>query len=140
MIIYLFIFILILIIYGCFSQKRVLENLTTQTTIITNEENVASGAASGTGSEGISGTQSDALSEATMNSQTTSSSSTNDINSMVTSLSLKVDNLSTSVDNIASEYSNIQKHITTNEERIDYLYAEYSSGTSALTAEMSGFS
>ena len=53
---------------------------------------------------------------------------------MITSLSLKVDNLSTDVDSIASEYSNLQKQITTNEERIDYLYAEYSSGTSALSA------
>jgi len=47
-----------------------------------------------------------------------------------------ITNLNSKYDVLASEYSSLQEQLTTNSERIQYIYDEYDSANDKLQAEM----
>ena len=51
-------------------------------------------------------------------------------------LSVLITNLNSKYDALASEYSSLQEQLTTNSERIQYIYDEYDSANDKLQAEM----
>ena len=52
-------------------------------------------------------------------------------------LSVLITNLNSKYDALASEYNSLQEQLTTNSERIQYIYDEYDSANDKLQAEMS---
>ena len=52
-------------------------------------------------------------------------------------LSVLITNLNSKYDALASEYNSLQEQLTTNSERIQYIYDEYDSANRKLQAEMS---